>query len=334
MPMKILYAVQGTGNGHVSRACDVIPELKKYAQVDILISGYQADLQLPFDVTYKLYGMSFIFGKHGGVDIWQTIKRAKIFRFLRDIKRIPVESYDLVINDFEPITAWACKRKKIPCISVSHQSAVLNPHVPKPPKTDLLGKFVLKYYAPTTKQYGIHFKSYDTNMFTPVIRKDVRNTAPVKNGHYTVYLPAYDDRLLLDIFTQLPEVNWHVFSKHMKIKAVFGNVTIFPVSHKEFGESLITSSGVFCGAGFETLAEALFLGKKLMVIPMKNQFEQQCNAAALKDMGVPVLYSLSEKSIDKISQWIIFGSAISVDYPDVIPPMIEKVIQENLIQNI
>jgi UDP:flavonoid glycosyltransferase YjiC (YdhE family) len=34
--MKILYAVQGTGNGHVSRACDVIPELKKYAQVDIL----------------------------------------------------------------------------------------------------------------------------------------------------------------------------------------------------------------------------------------------------------------------------------------------------------
>jgi hypothetical protein len=49
---------------------------------------------------------------------------------------------------------------------------------------------------------------------------------------------------------------------------------------------------------------------------------------------VPVLYSLSEKSIDKISQWIIFGSAISVDYPDVIPPMIEKLIQENLIQNI
>ena len=39
--MKILYAVQGTGNGHFSRAQDVIPLLKKKAQVDILVSGTQ-----------------------------------------------------------------------------------------------------------------------------------------------------------------------------------------------------------------------------------------------------------------------------------------------------
>ena len=37
--MKILYAIQGTGNGHLSRAIDVIPALKKIGQVDVLVSG-------------------------------------------------------------------------------------------------------------------------------------------------------------------------------------------------------------------------------------------------------------------------------------------------------
>ena len=63
--MKILFAIQGTGNGHLSRARDIYPELAKYGDVDVLISGIQADVAVPFPVKYKLYGMSFIFGKKG-----------------------------------------------------------------------------------------------------------------------------------------------------------------------------------------------------------------------------------------------------------------------------
>ena len=61
--MKILYAFQGTGNGHASRAIEIIPYLQQKGQVDVLISGYQCQLKLPFDVKYKYYGLSFIFGK-------------------------------------------------------------------------------------------------------------------------------------------------------------------------------------------------------------------------------------------------------------------------------
>ena len=39
--MKILYAIQGTGNGHLSRARDIIPILQKKGDVDILVSGTQ-----------------------------------------------------------------------------------------------------------------------------------------------------------------------------------------------------------------------------------------------------------------------------------------------------
>ncbi len=79
---------------------------------------------------------------------------------------------------------------------------------------------------------------------------------------------------------------------------------IAPINNDAFIKSLVTSTGVLCGAGFETPAEALFLKKKLMVIPMKGQYEQQCNAAALKEMGVPVLKKLKISKVEKIIDWV------------------------------
>jgi hypothetical protein len=61
--MKILYAIQGTGNGHVSRAREVIPILQQYGDVDLLISGTQADVGLPYSIKYQLNGFGFVFGK-------------------------------------------------------------------------------------------------------------------------------------------------------------------------------------------------------------------------------------------------------------------------------
>ncbi|NDB36263.1 MAG: glycosyl transferase, partial [Flavobacteriia bacterium] len=40
--MKILYAIQGTGNGHISRAIALVPEFQKLVEVDVLISGTQS----------------------------------------------------------------------------------------------------------------------------------------------------------------------------------------------------------------------------------------------------------------------------------------------------
>ena len=59
--MKILFAIQGTGNGHLSRAREVIPHLLNYGELDILISGTQADVSLPYDIKYKLPGVSYTF---------------------------------------------------------------------------------------------------------------------------------------------------------------------------------------------------------------------------------------------------------------------------------
>ncbi len=314
--MKILYAIQGTGNGHLSRARDIIPILQTKGEVDVLVSGIQADVSLGFPVKYSYKGLSFIFGKSGGVNIWETLKKCDFRRLRKEIKSVPVENYDLIINDFEPISAWACFLKGKTCISLSHQSAVIAKGAPRPVKKDILGYLILKYYAPVKAAYGFHFHSFGENIFTPVIREQIRKMEGKKEAHYTVYLPSYSDEHLVKILSKIPDVQWDVFSKHNKTPILSGNVTIRPVSNEDFINSMVSSTGVLCGAGFETPAEAIFLEKKLMVIPMKGQYEQQCNAAALKAMGVPVAPSLKKKHVAKIKKWIDSNALIKVSYPN------------------
>ncbi|WDF67347.1 glycosyltransferase family protein [Sphingobacterium oryzagri] len=327
--MKILYAVQGTGNGHLTRALDIIPILQQLAEVDVLVSGIQADIQLPFPVKYRLHGLSFIFGKSGGVDLWRTFMSSTVRKFIQEINHLPVEQYDLVINDFEPISAWACQTRDVPCIGLSHQIGALDAASPKPEEKDMLGKFIMKNYAPSSVSYGFHFKSYNEHIFTPVIRQSIRALTPKDLGHYTVYLPSYDDAHLLKNLSKFPDIQWDVYSKHNKKKFSMKNVTINPIQSDSFVQSMANASGVLCGAGFETPAEALYLGKKLLVVPMKNQYEQHLNAAALDQMGVPVIQNLKKKYDYAIESWLNSKNRVVVDYPDETKDIIAKIVEKH-----
>lgn len=322
--MKILYAIQGTGNGHLARAEDVIPELQHYGQVDILVSGVQADIAFPFPVTYRSKGLSFFFGKRGGVDFFKTLSRNSLLRVHREISHFPVDRYDVVINDFEPISAWAAHIRNIPCIGLSHQAALLSPKVPRPNFHDPMGAAILRHYAPCKAALGFHFKSFDENIFTPVIRKRIREAEAQDLNHYTVYLPAYDDRKLIRFLSHFPGITWHVFSKHTRHAYQVGHIHVRPVNNEQFVQSLLTCTGILCGAGFETPAEALYLGKKLMVIPMRAQYEQHYNACALKELGIRVLNNLHRKNTLHLQHWIDEGRAVHIPFKQVTKQAVES----------
>ena len=324
--MKILYAIQGTGNGHLTRAEDVIPILAEYGELDLFVSGSQADVKLPYPVKYKSKGLSFFFGTSGGINFLKTFKQNSSKEVYKEIKKFPVEKYDLVINDFEPISAWACRKRDVPCVGLSHQSALLSSHVPRPKNIDPVGEWLLHNYAPTKRNVSFHFEAYDTNIFTPVIRKGIRECKNENGDHYTVYLPAYDDRKLVPLLARIPNVSWHIFSKHAKKAYHIGKLTVYPVNKEKFADSMTSSQGILCGAGFETPAEALFLHKKLLVVPMKSQLEQHYNAASLKRLGVPVVKKLRKKYLDKIVEWVETDSRVTVDYQDITAAAVAKAI--------
>lgn len=315
--MKILYAIQGTGNGHLARAGDIIPCLEQYGTVDLFVSGAQADITLPYPVKYNSKGLSFYFGKNGGINFSKTFKKNSSKSVYREIKNIPVEKYNIVVNDFEPISAWACQKKEIPCVGLSHQAALLSSATPKPKHYDPIGEWLLHHYAPVQKYAGFHFKAYEPSLFTPVIRKEIRVAQIKDKDHYTVYLPAFDDKKIVPALLRYKHVKWQIFSKHTRKAYHVGPISVYPVEKEAFTQSFLSSKGILCGAGFETPAEALYLKKKLLVIPMKSQLEQHYNAVALKEMGVPVAKNLKKpKSLEKIQHWLDSDQHIQVDYPD------------------
>lgn len=327
--MKILYALQATGNGHISRANEILPFLKEMADVDVLLSGTQSNIDLEHFIKYRRKGLSFSFGKNGGVDYLQTLKKLNSKQFIKEIQTIPVDEYELVINDFEPLSAWACKLKNIPCVALSHQYAVLNKAAPKPLRFDPFAWIVLRYYAPCKTGIGFHFKSYNNTIFTPVIREEIRNAYIRNLGHYTVYLPAYSKEKIVKILSQFSHVQWHVFAKDCKKSYGEKNCWVRPINTFDFTGSFINCEGILTGGGFETPAEALFMQKKLLVIPMKKQYEQQCNAAALQEMGVPIIKNLKKKHLPQIFEWIKNKQTIPVDYKNNTVEILQNLINDN-----
>ena len=131
-----------------------------------------------------------------------------------------------------------------------------------------------------------------------------------------VYLPAYEDDYLISILKEVKEIAWEIFSKYAVQSKKVGNCQVFPLDSEKFAQRFSSCTGIICGAGFETPAEAIFYGKKILAIPMKGQFEQDYNRAALKEMGIPSLDSLTQKDLPIIRDWISSNQNIKVEYPD------------------
>ena len=326
--MKILFAIQATGNGHISRAREIVPLLERYGHVDLLVSGTQADVSLDQALAYRFHGFSFIFGKTGGVNNWKTYRNMNLLRLRKDIVSLPLKQYDLIINDFEPVTAWACKLQKLPSVSLSHQASFMSKKTPRPSGGFNWAELIFRYYAPTTHHVGFHFKAYDDFIHTPVIRSEIRNQESVDKGHITVYLPSFDDKHLLPYLQQIADVRWEVFSKHSTRKYRQGSISVSPVSNQEFNRSLVQSHGLLTGGGFEGPSEALFLGKKVMMIPMKNQFEQQCNAEAARQMGVPVLQHLDAGFVPAVRKWLVEPFRVETNFVNETEDIVDKLVKQ------
>ena len=321
--MKIFYAIQATGNGHISRAVQLYPYLKKFGTVDFFMSGNNASLNVDIPIKYKSKGCSLHYSKCGGLDYWEIAKNIKPLQMYRDAKALPLSDYDVVINDFDSITSLACKIQKVKSVQFGHQASFMSNLTPRPEKNNIMGELVLKHYAPAPKYIGLHFKQYDSFIHPPIIKDEIFQAKPRDLNHISVYLPSFDRDCLEKAFHKAKGIEFQWFLNDSKEIRKEGNITYFPVNQKIFNESLINCHGILTGGGFETPAEALFLNKKILSIPIKNHYEQECNAAALKLLGVPVLNKVGDDFHIEIENWLNG----TIQYPKIEANDIPKTLQ-------
>ena len=72
-----------------------------------------------------------------------------------------------LLNDFEPITAWAARRRGLTSISVSHQAAFAY-DVPREGES-LSDRLIMRAFAPTDIQLGVHWYHFDQPIVPPFI---------------------------------------------------------------------------------------------------------------------------------------------------------------------
>ncbi len=310
--MKILYGVQGTGNGHITRARAMQVALSNAGiDVDWVFSGRPRDKFFEMEAfgDFRVFkGLTFV-TKAGKVDLIKTFAEASLAQMYQDIRTLNLKAYDLVVTDFEPVVAWAAKKQGIPCIGIGHQYA-FNHDIPKA-ENSLASDAIMRWFAPVSLGIGVHWHHFDQTILPPIIEPDMK-TESGKNKTL-VYLPLERSS---DVLTVLKQFS-HCFIFHCGDiePGQYENVTVKGFSRTGFQESLHTTDGVVCNAGFELASEALSIGRKIMVKPLKGQMEQASNALALSELG----FGLSTAKIDvkAIQRFLHQAQHAYVNYPNV-----------------
>ena len=313
--MKILYGVQGTGNGHITRSRIVIPLLRSMGhEVDVLISGRKKEKYFDME-TFEPYqikhGLTFITAK-GKVKIVKTAMNLNIIKFIKDIRGQDISNIDLIISDYEPITAWVAKMKKKVSMGIAHQYAFAY----KIPIAgdDFFSRNLLKFFAPVDIGLGIHWHNFGQPLLPPIIpdlSKEIFSSTI--EGKVLVYLPFEDLNEIIDFLKPYKEYEFFIYHD-IKQQTKFKNFYLRPFSRIGFKNDLISSDKVICNAGFELPSEALLLGKNLLVKPLIGQMEQVSNAEAIRKLKIGRVMNSLDNNI--LKDWLVEPKSKSINYPD------------------
>ncbi len=323
--MKILYGVQGTGNGHIARARAMSKAFAQHddVQVDFLFSGRAPDKYFSMEAfgDYQTRrGFTFVTEK-GSVNYAKTALNNNLIQFYKEVNQLDLSSYDLVLNDFEPVTAWAARKQNKPSIGISHQNAF---RYPVPLKgASWLDKSVIEHFAPSLHHLGLHWYHFDQPILPPII-----HTLPGQEqseNFVLVYLPFESIEDIADLLFHFNQQSFICYHPDVKERELIENIELRPLSHTQFQHHLHRCSGVIANGGFELPSEALSLGKKLLLKPLSGQFEQQSNVATLEDLGLAT--SMDSLDISAVRHWLKEQQAESVKYPDVAQAVARWVLQ-------
>jgi uncharacterized protein (TIGR00661 family) len=281
--MKILYGVQATGQGHISRARAMARALRGHpVQVEWLFSGRSRDKLFdmePFGNYHYRTGLSFA-TRNGSIRYLETLRQLRPLTFLRDIRELDVASYDLVVTDFEPVTAWAGRLAGVETVGIGHQYA-FGSGTPRDGQS-WLSETIMRNFAPVCRPLGLHWYPYGNNILPPIL--DLPDLPRERGEHVLVYLPFENQDDVCKLLQALPKQRFVQYASGLA-HSHRGNVEQHPANIEGFKRHLATSRGVVCNSGFELISECLHWGKPVLTKPLLGQMEQLSNALALEQLG-------------------------------------------------
>ncbi len=220
------------------------------------------------------------------------------------IKRIIKEKNpDALINFYEPLAAiyHRLHRDRRPLFCIGHQYFIGHPafQYPSSHTGDRTGiSFYNRLTAPRRSfKIALSFsreKDLESqNLFVcpPLIRQLIKDQTPSKGGFILAYL--------LNVGYSQDIISWSAKNPGVKIQAFWNkpgsgatelsaDLTFHELHGEKFIDCLASCDAYVSTAGFDSIAEAAYLQKDILMIPTKNHFEQKCNAQDAARVGIAI----------------------------------------------
>lgn len=312
--MRILYGVQGTGNGHITRARALSTELKKAnIEVDYIFSGRPRDEYFnmePFG-SYKTFrGLTFA-TNNGQIQFAKTALTNNVLNLRKEIKSLDVHDYDLVITDFEPVSAWAARMQNKLSLGIGHQYA-FGYDIPVE-GSNWVAKSIMKHFAPASVSLGVHWYHFDNPILPPIIEPPLENIK-AEARKILVYLPFENIKHICAWLEAEKDYEFYIYH-HLSEPEGRGHLHLRPLSREKFQADLASCEGVVTNSGFELASETIQYGKKILTKPLHGQMEQTSNAAALKVLKRADVITTLNPAV--LKAWLLKQNPDPIRYPNV-----------------
>jgi uncharacterized protein (TIGR00661 family) len=295
---RIIYGLSGEGSGHSSRSREMAAHLRERGHDLWLVSydrGYR-NLKDEFRV-FEIEGLR-IASENNKVSTVKTV--AKNLKSLkaghksyRELRRELFKKFqpDVVITDFEPMTAYLAQRYDLPLITIDnqHRMRYLKYKCPRGMKVDnQVTRSIVRAMVPRPDvSLVISFAASEvrnnhTFVFPPILRREVLDAKPTTGDHTLVYLTSGFESLL-DVLKGFTREKFYVYGYDKS--ETDGVLHYRPFSSDGFLNDLASAKAVIATAGFTLISEALCLRKPYLAFPMRGQFEQQLNSYQLEELG-------------------------------------------------
>ncbi|MBI5458339.1 MJ1255/VC2487 family glycosyltransferase [Methanobacterium sp.] len=296
---RILYSVCGEGMGHAIRGRVLLNHLTKNNEVHIFASDRAYDyLADHFDNVYEIGGFNTVYEDN-------TVQNTKTF--IKGMKDLPGDLKNslrlmysvakavkpqVIISDFEFYSNLLSKILRVPLISLDNMHVLTQAEleVPRKYRTDRIAAegvvrsfiqlptvyLITSYFYPPLKN------SSKTKYFPPVLRDTIMELEPYNGEHVLVYQTSASNVRLLDILKEFDD-EFIVYGFHRDERD--GNLLFKSFNEDEFFNDLAQARAVISNGGFTLISEALYLGKPVLSVPVKKQFEQILNALYMDRLG-------------------------------------------------
>jgi len=314
--MKIMFTVQGDGRGHMTQAIAAAQMLERHGHEIVAVTvGTNPSRTVPEFFKREFAGRlkpiaspGFCFKGGGGVATLATLRQAGsgVAHYRKSLatigRTIERTQPDLLVNFLEPLTGVfnVLRPHRVPVISVGHQFMLSHPEFVRCNKfafqqwtmrkyVDLTGacstKLALSFYPAEA------IPARRLLVCPPLLRADLFDLQPEVPGKFLlayVLNQGYTEDILR-WHAAFPDVELHCFCEKPKVEPVWrydANLFFHKLDGAKFLKMMAASRGVACTAGFESLNEAAWLGKRLLVVPVANHVEQHLNALDAQKAGL------------------------------------------------